>query len=242
MARVLLVEDELKLGVTLEEGLDRAQYTVDLARDGEEALERLRESRPDLIILDTIMPKLSGWKVTRLVKLDEELRDIPIIMLSATGDVQDKIEGYELGVEDYIPKPFNFSEVLARIRAVLRGRELARAVALKERRITMIESMNKSLIYFARHLKPPVEDILGRAKGLDQSDRSEVRRFVDQVIDYFDEAVAALMGLEDEIAEIESAGAYGESAGIDLADLELKFRKHLELLSSGEPDGSEVRS
>ena len=77
----------------------------------------------DLVILDNIMPKLSGWEVTRIVKNDEEFenhRDVPIIMFSAMDDVKDKVEGFELGVEDYITKPFSPREVVARVKAVLR--------------------------------------------------------------------------------------------------------------------------
>ena len=90
------------------------------AEDGEIALDKVREVEPDLILLDNIMPRLSGWEVTKILKTDEDFaayRDIPVIMFSAMDDVKDKVEGFELGIEDYIIKPFNFSELNANQRS-----------------------------------------------------------------------------------------------------------------------------
>ena len=89
----------------------------------------------DLIILDNIMPKLTGWEVTKILKTDPEYAEyagIPIIMFSALDDVKDKVEGLELGADDYITKPFNFAEVLARIRAVLRAHDLIKQIEIRE--------------------------------------------------------------------------------------------------------------
>ena len=103
-------------------------------------------------------------------------------MFSAMDAVKDKIEGFELGIEDYITKPFNFSEVLARIRAVLRNRELAVQVLNRERRIALIESLNKSLLYFTEHLKHPVDELLTAAKSLKPADQNGVEKFRDLVL------------------------------------------------------------
>jgi len=85
---------------------------------------------------------MSGWEVTKTLKNDPKYRDIPIVMFSALDDVKDKLEGYELGVEDYITKPFNFSEVLARIRVVLRNRELFAQIAVRESRLNLAETLS----------------------------------------------------------------------------------------------------
>jgi DNA-binding response OmpR family regulator len=105
-------------------------------------LEKVKRFLPDLILLDNIMPRISGWEVTKTLKGDPKYRDIPIVMFSALDDVKDKLEGYELGVEDYITKPFNFSEVLARIRVVLRNRELFDQIAVREERLGLAETLN----------------------------------------------------------------------------------------------------
>ena len=116
--------------------LSKLGFGVFLSENGLEALEMVRRIKPDLIILDNIMPKLTGWEVTKILKTDPEYAEyagIPIIMFSALDDVKDKVEGLELGADDYITKPFNFAEVLARIRAVLRAHDLIRQIEIREK-------------------------------------------------------------------------------------------------------------
>ncbi|MEA1912045.1 MAG: response regulator, partial [Spirochaetota bacterium] len=150
-AKILIVDDEPRNLDFFDVMLDKLGFEVARAENGIIALEMVAEFRPDLILLDNVMPKLSGWQVTRLLKQDpaySEYKDISIIMFSAMDDVRDKIEGFELGVEDYITKPFNFSEVIARIRAVLKNREIYRLNLAKERRFDQIESFSESVLSF----------------------------------------------------------------------------------------------
>jgi DNA-binding response OmpR family regulator len=121
--------------------LSKLGFVVEKAVDGVEALEKVKRFYPDLILLDNIMPKMSGWELTKILKGDPKFREIPIIMLSALDDVKDKVEGFELGIDDYITKPFNFSEVLARIRAVLRNRELFGQIVSRESRLILAEEL-----------------------------------------------------------------------------------------------------
>lgn len=243
--KILVVDDEPINLEFFDVMLGKLGFGVELARDGEEALEKVKQSNPDLVILNSIMPKLSGWKVTRLLKTDEEYvayREVPIIMFSEFDDVEDKIEGYELGIEDYIVKPFNFSEVLARIRAVLRSRELSRRVAKRERRIALVESLNKSLIYVTRHLKEPVSGLVESAKKLDRKNPKAVEKFVSQVVKDLEESLAALNGLEEEITELEKESELLQITDIDLQDLEEKFQKHLaQSKKGGREDLKEVQ-
>ena len=128
--RILIVDDEQINLEFFDVMLSKLGFGVFLSENGLEALEMVRRIKPDLIILDNIMPKLTGWEVTKILKTDPEYAEyagIPIIMFSALDDVKDKVEGLELGADDYITKPFNFAEVLARIRAVLRAHEIGRA-------------------------------------------------------------------------------------------------------------------
>ena len=139
--KILIVDDEPINLDFFDVMLSRLGFQVVMAEDGEEALEMIQQDKPDLIILDNIMPKMTGWELTKILKKSkayEQYRDIPIVMFSAMDAVKDKIEGFELGIEDYITKPFNFSEVLARIRAVLRNKERAQQVINRERRIALI--------------------------------------------------------------------------------------------------------
>ena len=109
----------------------------------------------------------------------DDFKNVPIIMFSAMDSVEDKIEGFELGVDDYITKPFNFSEVLARIRAVLRNKALARQVSRKERRIAVIESLNKSLIFFTQHIRKPISRLLEMAEDTNAGADKDVKKLVD---------------------------------------------------------------
>lgn len=215
--------------------LSHLGFEVVVAEDGEKALRLIRKERPDLIILDNVMPKLTGWEITKILKQNKSyksFRHIPIIMFSAMDAVKDKIEGFELGVEDYITKPFNFSEVLARIRAVLRGKELSKQVIHRERRLTLIEGLNKSLIYFTDHLKKPVDELLFCAKSLDTCDANHVERFRYLVVKECDQVLAALAGLKEEIQELKSEGEKLKLSEISLQDLEEKFQKHFNQIAS----------
>ena len=115
--RLLVVEDEPKLANFIQRGLTEESYAVDVAHDGEEALDRATRTSYDLVILDVMLPGMDGLSLTRRVR---ERWKTPIIMVTARGDDADKIVGLELGADDYLAKPFNPRELLARIRAVLR--------------------------------------------------------------------------------------------------------------------------
>ncbi|MDR3167865.1 MAG: response regulator [Treponema sp.] len=143
--KILIVDDEKINLEFFEVMLSKLGFIVEKANDGVEALEKVKRFYPDLIMLDNIMPRMSGWEVTKTLKNDPKYREIPIIMFSALDDVKDKVEGFELGVDDYITKPFNFSEVLARIRAVLRNRELFAQIAVRESRLSMAEELNTDM-------------------------------------------------------------------------------------------------
>jgi CheY-like chemotaxis protein len=142
----ILIADDDPLNVEFFEViLSKLGFAVEKAEDGAAALESVRRFRPDLIILDNIMPRMSGWELTRTLKSDPLYRDIPIIMLSALDDVKDKVESFELGIDDYITKPFNFSEVLARIRAVLRNRELFGQIMVRESRLSQADELSADI-------------------------------------------------------------------------------------------------
>jgi two-component system phosphate regulon response regulator PhoB len=117
---VLVVEDETALATLLRYNLEREGYRVFEAKDGEEALLVADETKPDLIILDWMLPQLSGIEVCRRMRTRGHLRNTPIIMLTARGEETDRIRGLDTGADDYIVKPFSMTELLARIRAVMR--------------------------------------------------------------------------------------------------------------------------
>lgn len=118
--RVLVVDDDKDLARLVRAYLEQAGYGVLTAYDGEAALHTMRRERPDLVVLDLMLPDRDGWDVTRVVRADRALAGTPIIMLTARVEDSDKIVGLELGADDYVTKPFNPRELVARVRAVLR--------------------------------------------------------------------------------------------------------------------------
>jgi phosphate regulon transcriptional regulator PhoB len=115
--RILIVDDEPPIIDVLEYNLKKANYEVVVARDGQEALEKARRQRPDLVILDLMLPKLDGLEVCRALRRDS---DLPIIMLTARDEEVDRVVGLELGADDYVVKPFSVRELVARVKTVLR--------------------------------------------------------------------------------------------------------------------------
>ena len=118
MIKVLVVEDDEAMAVALRDGFVYEGYDVSVARDGETGLKMARETSPDLMILDVMLPKMTGLEICKLLR--GEGSDLPIIMLTARGQEIDKVLGLKLGADDYVTKPFSFMELMARVEAVLR--------------------------------------------------------------------------------------------------------------------------
>ncbi|MBI5941237.1 MAG: phosphate regulon transcriptional regulator PhoB [Caulobacterales bacterium] len=117
---VLVVEDEDALATLLQYNLEKEGYRVILAGDGEEALILVQEELPDLVVLDWMLPKVSGIEVCRRLRQRTESRNLPILMLTARGEESDRVRGLDTGADDYVVQPFALSELTARIRAVMR--------------------------------------------------------------------------------------------------------------------------
>ncbi len=124
---VMVVEDETALVTMLRYNLEREGYRVCEATDGEEALTVLAERNPDLVVLDWMLPVLSGIEVCRQIRRKPRTRDLPVIMLTARGEEGDKVRGLNTGADDYMTKPFSLPELLARIKALLRRVQPAQA-------------------------------------------------------------------------------------------------------------------
>lgn len=120
MERILVVDDDRDIVRLVRSYLEKAGYAVVTAYDGESALHVMRREVPDLLILDLMLPDRDGWDVARVIRSDSQLSATPIIMLTARVEDNDKIVGLEIGADDYITKPFNPREVVARVRALLR--------------------------------------------------------------------------------------------------------------------------
>jgi len=127
--RILLVEDDRDVARFVSKGLKENLFLVDLAKDGEEGFELITQEKYDLIILDILLPKMDGWQV--LQKIKEKGIETPVIILTARDSTPDVVKGLNLGADDYLIKPFSFSELLARMRAILRRGKIQRPTELK---------------------------------------------------------------------------------------------------------------
>jgi two-component system alkaline phosphatase synthesis response regulator PhoP len=129
--RVLVVEDEPDVAELIRYNLVKEGWEVLSVSNGAEALRRVRETRPDIVLLDIMVPQLNGWEVCRRLKQDPETRGIPVIMVTGRVEEGDKVLGFELGADDYVTKPFSPRELVARIRAVVRRGKAAEATDRK---------------------------------------------------------------------------------------------------------------
>jgi len=129
---ILVVEDEEDIQQLVSYNLVRAGFDVDCADSGEDALQRIREKQPDLVLLDLMLPGMDGAEVCRALRLDEQSREVPIIMLTAKGEEEDVMAGLDLGADDYVTKPFSPGVLISRIKAVLRRKVKEQVPAARE--------------------------------------------------------------------------------------------------------------
>ncbi len=119
-AKILVVEDEEAISHLLAYNLEKEGFTVATSSDGDEVLMAMDEVKPDLVLMDWMLPNVSGIELCRRLRMKAETREIPVIMLTARGEEEDRVRGLDVGADDYVTKPFSMSELVARVRAVLR--------------------------------------------------------------------------------------------------------------------------
>ena len=184
--RILVADDETINLEFFEVMLSKLGFIVEKAHDGIEALEKIKRFNPDLIMVDNIMPRMSGWELTKSLKANEAYKDIPIIMFSAIDDIKDKVESFELGVEDYIAKPFNFSEVLARIRVVFRNQELLEHIRCHEQ---LLERLNADMEHIIAECVTSMDELESSLVKVSDSAASEAFIKVKQHIANLEEQI-----------------------------------------------------
>ena len=161
--RVLVIEDEVRLAATLQDLLELNGYTADVCHDGEAGLDNALTAIYDVILLDVMLPKMDGFQVCREIR---RISNIPIIMLTAKGETFDKVLGLELGADDYIMKPFDSKEMVARVKAVLRRYQSAKpenpaSAAIKMVSYTDLEVnlSNYSVVYMGENIDMPPKEL-----------------------------------------------------------------------------------
>ncbi|MBF0169873.1 MAG: response regulator [Nitrospinae bacterium] len=172
--KILIVDDDPNIALLVQMALSKNRdYVTDIASDGLQALAKVAASPPDLILLDIMMPGMDGFEVCRRIKGDEKTRLIPVIMITAKSEIADKLKGIEIGANDYITKPFNPEELLARVQAHLRIKTLEGEVSKKKE----LEAVLKMAVTLQHEINNPLTGIIGNLELLtDWSDMDDGER------------------------------------------------------------------
>ena len=157
---ILIVDDNIDTVELLRKRIRAEGYNTEEAYDGEEALRKVYQTNPDLIILDVMMPKMDGYEVCKVLKTDDRTKLIPVIMLTAKSDVESKVKGLDIGADDYVPKPFDYRELSARIRSLLAKKEISEKAIQEER----TEAVRKLIDSLSHEIRNPIVSIAGFAR------------------------------------------------------------------------------
>jgi signal transduction histidine kinase len=208
--KILIVDDTIDTVDLLRKRLRAEGYDTAEAYDGEECLKLVDAYSPDLIILDIMMPKLDGYEVCRRLKADECNRYIPVLMLTAKSDVEDKVKGLDTGADDYIPKPFNYKELSARVRSLLAIRQAHEKLA-EEEKTGALECMMDEV---AHEVRNPLTSIGGFARRVYDNlpEGSPNRKYMEMII----EDVRRIETIIKHLIEMETVSlSYVESTNIN---------------------------
>ncbi len=170
--RILIADDDRKSLILLTDKLQSDGYTVEGATNGTEVLEKIDTFHPDLIILDIMMPRIDGYEILRVLKSREATRYIPVILLTAKTQVEEKVMGIELGAEDYIVKPYSLQELSARVKSLLRMRALQRRLRDTEKMAALGEMVDG----IAHEIRNPLTTIGGIARRLYEIESDEKKK------------------------------------------------------------------
>lgn len=179
-SKILVVDDDIIITSLIEKILKGTGYNIIEAYNGEEALRKVSEENPDLIILDIMMPKIDGFEVCRRLKSNEKTRPIPIVMLTSKDFLEDKIRGLEIGADDFITKPFNAKEFLVRIKRFI-GKGVDPYKKAEEEELEVLEKMSDGV---AHEIRKPIVAIGGFAKRMRDKlpDEDNLRVYANQII------------------------------------------------------------
>jgi len=217
--KILIVDDAVDTVDLLRKRLNFEGYDTAEAYDGEEALEQVEKYKPDLIILDVMLPKMDGFEVCRRLKSHKQTKYIPVLMLTAKGGVDDKVKGLDVGADDYLGKPFDYKELAARVRSLLSIREAHHSLLAEERS----QALDQMIHEVEHEMRNPLTSIGGFARRLHDSlpATSPNRKYTTMII----QDVARLEDMVRQLIELKTATmSYREPANMN--DLILQTLEH----------------
>jgi DNA-binding response OmpR family regulator len=212
--------------------LSKLKFDVIKAFSGPDVLSKVKKYPVDLLLIDNNLPKYNGIKVTKKIRKSKEFkgcRHLPIIIFSSENNPKEKVLGFESGVDDFITTPYNFCEVLARIRMILRHKILMNQIVKKESRLAVLESLNANLISFTRHVRKPLASLHKSLNKMDCSSKSSVSDFIKEFKGNYKEMNAMLDTLEEEIEIFQNGKMTFKKDEFSIEEIEKKIDKRLKL-------------
>ncbi|HAH31030.1 MAG TPA: hypothetical protein DCL44_01810 [Elusimicrobia bacterium] len=200
--KILIIDDAMQTAKTLQFTLDQYGYQVSVCYSGKEGLELVSREKPDIILLDVMMPDLSGFEVCKAIKQDDSTKDIPIIMLSALKEMEDKVRGLDYGADDFLTKPCRDTELVARIRAHLRAKQMHEELKKSNEELKKLGMLKDNLTQFIVHdLRNPLTSMRGWLDCLKKDKtvlvKGRQKEFIDRVIKSCDLEIDLINDLSD---------------------------------------------
>jgi DNA-binding response OmpR family regulator len=229
---ILVVDDEpLALDIA-EMSLARHGFSPIVARGGEEGWQRILNDKPDLVLLDITMPDIDGFEVFERIRSSDEIQTMPVIFVTARDDLEHKVRGLELGAIDYITKPYNPNELVARVRTTLRLQRLEREAGEKDREAAKRQIVETLLITLAHYINNAVAAIQGYT-AITSSDDPEAVDRMKSVVDRQSHVVSeTIKAIEEMLQELKLDTADYAFGGSQILDIETKIKSRIEALTN----------
>ena len=237
MSKILVVDDLPPNVEYLEEELTALGYDVVTAIDGETALEQVAEQIPDLVLLDLSLPGRDGLSVLEALRSDPVHRGLPVILLTARKEVEDRVKGLDAGADDYITKPFHIGEVAARIKAHLRIQTLQREVLEREKRLSRLQGIGQTLVTLAHHINNATQAISGMAQLCRDgpTDLEQHHQLVNISLRQSAKISAVLQSLQLMVEQMDARTTDYAGDPDRMLDIEKELSRRLEELDNGSP-------
>lgn len=224
---ILVADDDPLIQEVLQTKMEKSGYRVKSALDGEKTLASIQQEIPDLLILDIKMPGLDGLEICRRLRAEEKTLTLPILMLTAYGGVDHIIKGLEAGADDYVTKPFQMEEVMMRVRALLRMRDIERQLREKESHLARVRTVGQLLVTMAHHINNSLAVIKGRAQSLKAGDSGQVERFKETCLQQTRRIQAVLKSLEDLARQMEISTTSYAGSHLEMLDIDEEINRRL---------------
>lgn len=217
MPKILVVDDDPNIALLIQMTLAKlGAYDVETVNNGEEALNRIAESPPpDIVLLDIMMPGIDGFEVCRRIKSNEKTKFIPVIMITAKREMDDKLYGMEIGANDYITKPFNPEELVTRVKVHLRIKNLEKEIAAKQE----LEAALKMSVTLQHEINNPLTGIIGNAEFLQEwetASPNEIKQAAEDILNLS----LRIKGIVHQLSQVSRVVATPYVGGREMLDME----------------------